>query len=224
MYVACADPPKNNFPSTGGTGNTEPGEGGAAGSDGQGATSGGGTKGGGGSGGGVSGSSTDLGGEGGTQAGGSGDGGAPGPTGDGGMNAAGEAGAGTGPISSCGDVAVGVASGLPVRDTPDDVQKPDGTFGGLEVLHWAGYDGAITYTLDDALQSQITNYDTLNGLGVPFTFFLVAGNDGNKAIWKQMAKDGHELGNHTMHHCSANGTGCGWGTWTNIDDELDLCT
>ncbi len=51
-------------------------------------------------------------------------------------------------------------------------------------------------------------------------------NDGSKAIWKTASLDGHELGNHTMHHCLANGDGCGWppGGFTTIDRELDDCT
>jgi len=59
---------------------------------------------------------------------------------------------------------------------------------------------------------------------VPLTFFLVGSNTHSNPIWSTAALDGHELGNHTMHHCQANGTGCSWGTFSNVDAELDDCT
>jgi hypothetical protein len=71
------------------------------------------------------------------------------------------------------------------------------------VLSWAGFKGAISYNFDDANSSQVSSYSTLNGLGVPFTFYLI----GNKiaaaqTAWAQAVKDGHELGNHTQDHNS----------------------
>jgi peptidoglycan/xylan/chitin deacetylase (PgdA/CDA1 family) len=57
------------------------------------------------------------------------------------------------------------------------------------------------------------------------TFFLVGASDSNSPVWAQAAKDGHELGNHTEHHCHANGTGCGSGSYTgSLEREYDLCT
>ncbi len=43
--------------------------------------------------------------------------------------------------------------------------------------------------------------DTLAELGVPATFFVVGkGVDANPALVARMARDGHELGNHTYRH------------------------
>jgi peptidoglycan/xylan/chitin deacetylase (PgdA/CDA1 family) len=73
--------------------------------------------------------------------------------------------------------------------------------GGLKVLEWAGFKAAATYTFDDANTSQITNYDTLQALGVPFTFYLWTSRPGaSDTIWKRAVADGHELGNHTQSH------------------------
>jgi peptidoglycan/xylan/chitin deacetylase (PgdA/CDA1 family) len=69
------------------------------------------------------------------------------------------------------------------------------------VVNWAGFKGAVSYNFDDANSSQVSNYTSLNGLGVPFTFYLI----GNKiataqSTWAQAVKDGHEIGNHTQDH------------------------
>jgi peptidoglycan/xylan/chitin deacetylase (PgdA/CDA1 family) len=81
------------------------------------------------------------------------------------------------------------------------VAKPSGTAGNLKVLNWAGFKAAVSYNFDDANSSQVSNYSTLNGLGVHYTFYLI----GNKvatssSTWSQAVKDGHELGNHTQDH------------------------
>ncbi len=117
------------------------------------------------------------------------------------------------------------ASGLPVPPVTG-VHKPVGALGGLKVLNWAGFKSAITYTFDDSIQSQIANYPQLQATGVRMTFFIVgANNDSNSPVWSQAAKDGHELANHTAHHCHANGAGCGWGSYAGtLEQEYDLCT
>ena len=53
--------------------------------------------------------------------------------------------------------------------------KPSGAPGTAvpTVLAWAGFKGAVTYTFDDANQTQVDHYTELNGLGVHFTFFLI---------------------------------------------------
>jgi peptidoglycan/xylan/chitin deacetylase (PgdA/CDA1 family) len=106
------------------------------------------------------------------------------------------------------------------------VAKPVGAPGNLKVVNWAGFKGAISYTFDDNLQSQITHYAALNAVGVPMTFYVIGFNHGAKAVWTQAAKDGHEIGNHTMHHCYNRTTdpGCIGGTFAGPGPELDQCT
>jgi hypothetical protein len=36
--------------------------------------------------------------------------------------------------------------------------------------------------------------------------------------------DGHEIGNHTVHHCHADLSGCSTGSATSLDTEIDDCT
>ncbi len=92
-------------------------------------------------------------------------------------------------------------SGLPAPPGPNDLAPPAGAPGDIRVLNWAGFQSAVTYSFDDNNTSQIQNYDTLQGLGVPFTFYLWT-NQGsaNDAVWRRALADGHEIGNHTMSH------------------------
>lgn len=113
---------------------------------------------------------------------------------------------------------------MPLPPT-SNVPKPSGTAGNLKVLDWAGFDAAVSFTFDDALSSQIQNYAALNAPGVKLTFYLISTNNGTSPTWTQAAKDGHELGNHTAHHCHDDGTGCASGTYAgSLADELDQCT
>lgn len=115
-------------------------------------------------------------------------------------------------------------SGLPALPA-SGVPKPAGAPGNLKVLNWAGFHSAVTYTFDDSIPSQIADYPQLQATGVHMTFFLVGASDGNSPVWAQAAKDGHELGNHTEHHCHADATGCGWGKYAgSLEAEYDLCT
>ncbi|MGD0736414.1 MAG: polysaccharide deacetylase family protein [Terracidiphilus sp.] len=133
-------------------------------------------------------------------------------------------------IAACLFAAIGsncVGQSLAPLPIPSDgaVAKPAGAVGNLKVLSWAGFHAAVTYTFDDSIPSQIANYAKLQATGVHMTFFLVGNSDGNSPIWAQAAKDGHELGNHTEHHCHADGTGCAWGTYAgSLEVEYDLCT
>ncbi|WP_437580144.1 polysaccharide deacetylase family protein [Sorangium sp. So ce887] len=96
-----------------------------------------------------------------------------------------------------------VDSGLPTPPGADNVAKPSGAAGGFKVIDWAGFAGAVTYTFDDVNQTQIQNYDALNALGVPFTFYVWTNKaEANNPVWKKALMDGHELGNHTSRHDS----------------------
>ncbi|XXT23220.1 polysaccharide deacetylase family protein [Sorangium sp. So ce429] len=96
-----------------------------------------------------------------------------------------------------------VDSGLPTPPGAGDVAKPSGAAGGFKVIDWAGFSGAVTYTFDDVNSTQIQNYDTLNGLGVPFTFYVWTGRaEANDPVWPRALADGHELANHTKSHSS----------------------
>lgn len=130
---------------------------------------------------------------GGTTSRGGADGGVGGTTGTGGTTSAG------GTTGSGGSTVVS-ACGLPAG--PDSgVAAPTGSGTKFTVLPWAGFKAATSISLDDGNQSQIDNYNTLNGMGVPLTFYLVTGwSAASNAIWKQAVKDGHEIGNHTQSH------------------------
>ncbi|WP_437733459.1 polysaccharide deacetylase family protein [Sorangium sp. So ce1335] len=96
-----------------------------------------------------------------------------------------------------------VESGLPTPPGSDNVAKPSGAPGGFKVIDWAGFAGAVSYSFDDSNSSQIQNFETLNGLGVPFTFYLQTGkNESNDPVWQRALDAGHELGNHTQRHSS----------------------
>ncbi|WP_437675787.1 polysaccharide deacetylase family protein [Sorangium sp. So ce131] len=101
-----------------------------------------------------------------------------------------------------------VDSGLPTPPGPGGVARPSGAPGGFKVIDWAGFAAAVSYTFDDSNSSQIQNYDALNDLGVPFTFYLQTGkNESNDPVWQRALEDGHELGNHTKSHSSQDAGG-----------------
>ncbi len=167
-----------------------------------------------------------TGGTGGASTGGAGTGG----TLTGGVSTGGTGGASTGGASTGGAATGGSGGGgnAPTSDLPapptNNVPKPSGAVGGLQVLNWAGFKGAVSYTFDDSLQSQIQNYNTLNATGVRMTFYLVCNNNGMSSTWTQAANAGHELGNHTAHHCHDNGSGCAWGAYAgSLANELSQC-
>jgi peptidoglycan/xylan/chitin deacetylase (PgdA/CDA1 family) len=100
---------------------------------------------------------------------------------------------------------------LPTPPGPANVPRPSGTPGNLKVLDWAGFKSAASYTFDDGQPSQIEHYDELAATGVRMTFFV----NSSAADWEQgfvstfsrAARDGHEIGNHTAHHCHADPDG-----------------
>jgi hypothetical protein len=160
---------------------------------------------------------------GGTATGGTG-GAAAGTGGSAGNATGGSAGNATGGSGGSGGGASG-KSGLPVPPGASDVPRPSGTPGNLTVVNWAGFKSAVSYTFDDSLTSQTQNYTTLNATGVRMTFYIVSGNNAMSAVWSMAARDGHEIANHTAHHCHDNGTGCSWGAYAgSLANELTQCT
>jgi peptidoglycan/xylan/chitin deacetylase (PgdA/CDA1 family) len=121
------------------------------------------------------------------------------------------------------------ASGLP-SPPGSGVPRPSGSPGNLTVLDWAGFKGAVSWTFDDAQPSHIAHYAELNAVGVPMTFYLTTNNHaepGFLATWQRAVNDGHELGNHSVHHCHAGLTGCTSGRplpTSTLDAELDEAT
>jgi peptidoglycan/xylan/chitin deacetylase (PgdA/CDA1 family) len=94
---------------------------------------------------------------------------------------------------------------------------PSGVATNLRVLDWAGFTAAMTYTFDDTNSSQIQNWDQLDALGVPFTFYMWTGkNEAGNGIWADALEKGHELGNHTQSH---QGSGANLGADTDAASE-----
>jgi peptidoglycan/xylan/chitin deacetylase (PgdA/CDA1 family) len=118
-------------------------------------------------------------------------------------------------------------SGLPVP-AATGVPRPAGAAANLAVLDWAGFKGAVSWTFDDAQPSHLAHYSELNAVGVPMTFYLTTNNDAEpsfEATWQAAVKDGHELGNHSVHHCHANLSGCTSGRpLATLDAEIDGAT
>jgi peptidoglycan/xylan/chitin deacetylase (PgdA/CDA1 family) len=74
------------------------------------------------------------------------------------------------------------------------------------VLDWDGHKGAVSFTFDDAQPSHAEHYAELQAAGVPMTFYVNSGKPAFPdfdAAWVRASRDGHELGNHTTHHCHA---------------------
>jgi hypothetical protein len=138
---------------------------------------------------------------------------------------AGTGGAGTGGTGGGGPP----GPGLPVPPGPDDMARPSGTPGNLKVLHWAGFKAAASYTFDDAQPSQIEHYPDLQAAGVRLTFYITTSSStaaaGFDATFTQAVLDGHEMGNHTVHHCHIDLSGCSntAGAPASVDAELDDC-
>ena len=116
---------------------------------------------------------------------------------------------------SSGNTGEGDVSGMPIPET-SGVPKPDGTPGNLSVLDWAGFTAAVSYTFDDSQPTHISHYDELNAEGIRMTFFAATGSPSSAAdydtTFAQAVTDGHEIGNHTAHHCHIDLTGCSFGT------------
>jgi len=120
---------------------------------------------------------------------------------------------GTGPIAATGgNVGVGGSSpaggaasftcaNLSLAPSTSGQAKPSGTAGGMKVLDWAGFKGAVSFTFDDNRPSQMTNYSKLKGSGAHFTWFVV-GSWTPSSQYKSTLADGQEIANHTYSHNS----------------------
>src|SRR5438132_8379481 len=87
---------------------------------------------------------------------------------------------------------------------------------GQDQALWHNKKCAVSLTYDDALNVDLDNVvPALDSLGLKGTFYL-SGYSGalNNRIdeWRAIAKNGHELGNHTMYHPCAGGPGRGFVT------------
>ena len=79
--------------------------------------------------------------------------------------------------------------------------------GPVTTTPWNGHTGAVSFTYDDARDGQIPNLiPQLDSLNIKATFEIAAANVGTfntrKSAWLQVARNGHELANHTYTHTS----------------------
>jgi peptidoglycan/xylan/chitin deacetylase (PgdA/CDA1 family) len=118
-----------------------------------------------------------------------------------------------------------LVSGLPYPSAAS-LPRPTAEPGGVAVLDWAGFKSALTYSFDDGQPSQIEHYRELEAAGVPLTFYISEGWSGSSpdfvATWSQAAKEGHELGNHTVHHSHSGLEDSGTGGTPLADQELEI--
>ncbi len=87
----------------------------------------------------------------------------------------------------------------------------------LITVPWNGHVGAVSFTFDDALETQVLNLKPLLDAmpDVHVTFFLTAFQDrlkDNAAGFAALANAGHEMGNHTISH---------WHLTDETDEELE---
>lgn len=80
---------------------------------------------------------------------------------------------------------------------------------------WNGKKAAVSLTYDDGLGVHIDNaMRELDKYGFKGTFYVTVSTDPFKnriEEWRAMAANGHELGNHTMHHpCDGSSPGREW--------------
>lgn len=93
---------------------------------------------------------------------------------------------------------------LALAPSTSGVPKPSGAVGGLKVLDWAGFTGAVSFTFDDNTPSQIPNYPALKATGAHMTWFVV-GSWSPNSQYKATLADGQEIANHTYSHQSVSG-------------------
>jgi len=91
-------------------------------------------------------------------------------------------------------------------------------------LGWNGKKCAVILTYDDAIDEHLDHViPVLDSLGLRATFYLSVNSSGfseRTEEWTQVAKNDHELGNHTMYHpCAGNLPGRDW-----VQPDYDLAT
>lgn len=73
---------------------------------------------------------------------------------------------------------------------------------------WHGKECAVVLTYDDSLNEHLDNViPALNEVDLKGTFYIIGSSDcflNRKKEWRAAAKQGHELGNHTLMHPCAN--------------------
>jgi hypothetical protein len=124
-----------------------------------------------------------------------------------GAGAGGTSGSGNGGNGGSGPTASFKCNNLALKPSMTGVAKPAGAVGGLEVLDWAGFKGAASFTFDDNTPSQLPNYNALKATGGRITWFVVgewlSGQTATINQFKATIADGQELANHTYTHQSA---------------------
>ncbi len=87
---------------------------------------------------------------------------------------------------------------------------------------WYGKKAAVVLTYDDAINQHLDNaLPVLNELNLKATFYLTAFSEASKnriEEWRNVAKQGHELGNHTLYHPCVGGAGR---TWLSKDRDMN---
>jgi hypothetical protein len=81
--------------------------------------------------------------------------------------------------------------------------KPTGAAGGLTVLDWAGFKGAVSFTFDDNMTTG--SYSKFKATGAHVTLFVTAAMS-NYAGYTGAPAAGDEIGNHTTTHTSSGNT------------------
>ncbi|HMI91761.1 MAG TPA: polysaccharide deacetylase family protein [Polyangiales bacterium] len=132
-----------------------------------------------------------------------------------------------GRAGSAGSDAGAQGSKLPAPPGASDQPSPSASGApNLRVLPWAGFKAAASYTFDDSQPSHIAHFAAIEATGVAVTWYLNSGNNGlagYDAAWKKALAAGHELGNHTVHHCNFDLSGCN-AALASIDAEIDQCS
>lgn len=98
-----------------------------------------------------------------------------------------------------GSTATFKCDNLSLKPSTTGVAKPSGAAGGLKVLDWAGFKGAVSYTFDDNNPSQVSQYSKLKATGAHFTFFVIASKVA-AGSYKPFMTDGQEIANHSNTH------------------------